>query len=126
MYHHLQSEDEEGITIDIPLEEKLKVLLESVSQGDNDQPDQNTLDTELMLTGQYFVYANRKIEGSEALTTEKIDWYLPKKNLKYAELLEQIVEGKDVDQVEGAGTVGNAHQRRRRQGTVADVGCARS
>lgn len=102
LYHHLQSEDEDGIAIVIPQEEKLKVLLESVSQGDNDEPDQNTLDTELMLTGQYFVYAKRKIEGSEAMATEKVDWYLPKKNLNYAELLEQIVEGKDVEQVEGA------------------------
>jgi len=102
LYHHLQSEDDDGIAVEIPYEEKLKALLESVSEGDNDQPDENTLDTELMLTGQYFVYANRKIEGSEALATEKMDWYLPKKNLKYAELLEQIVEGKDVEQVEGA------------------------
>ncbi len=102
LYNHLQEEEQDGIPVVIPHEEKLKELLHHESEHVKDSLDGERLETELMLTGQYFVYADRKIAGSGIAAPEKIDWYLPRKTVPYAELLENIVEGKDIDEVEGA------------------------
>jgi L,D-transpeptidase YcbB len=49
------------------------------------------IDVELMLTGQYFNYAKNIWGGKLSDDLKKMNWYLPKKNLSYAALLEKNI-----------------------------------
>ncbi len=85
----LMKTDEDGITDTIPYKEDFLKLIhyEDTSGLKNDSaPDINT---ELMLTAQYFNYARNIWGGKLNNDAESLNWYLPRKKLSYPEILEK-------------------------------------
>ena len=78
--------DQQGVTATVPYKDTLEQLLHSATDSFNIMaPDINT---ELMLTGEYFFYAKKIWEGALNNKAESINWYIPRKKLSYAQLLD--------------------------------------
>ncbi len=85
MYHKLNSTYEQGIQIKIPYKDKIDEVF------DEDSTDKvSDSDTELLLSSMYILYAKHVFQGIDAATQNKIEWYLPKKQLSYQTLLDSI------------------------------------
>ncbi len=82
----LESVTQEGVTATIPYKDTLESLLHSPAVRKPAAPD---LYTELMLTGEYFFYARNIWSGALNDKTDSVNWYIPRKQLSYASLLEQ-------------------------------------
>jgi murein L,D-transpeptidase YcbB/YkuD len=54
-------------------------------------PDVN--ETELMLTGQFFLYASKVYKGTD-VNTEELGWFIPRKKLDLSVLLDSIIQNK--------------------------------
>ena len=54
-------------------------------------------DRELMLTGQYLVYARKVLTGISDASVKDIEWYIPKKKMDYAALLDSALSGRKPD-----------------------------
>ncbi len=86
-----QHEETEGVNPKVPYRDEFMQLLnysDPVQESRQQKPD---IITELMLTGQYFNYAKNIWGGKLSNDLEKINWYLPKKKLSYAALLEKNI-----------------------------------
>jgi len=81
----LQNPQSDGVLKPLPYQQEFNQLVNKLGDG-LQEPD---LRTELMLTGQYFNYAHTVWGGAEADKAAKMGWYLPRKKLSYAELLER-------------------------------------
>ena len=51
------------------------------------------IETELMLSSQYFIYSKRVWSGLSEKISKSINWHLPRKKLNYNQLLDSIVSG---------------------------------
>ena len=58
----------------------------------------SSLETELMLTGQFFKYANKVYKGSD-LDAEDLGWFIPRKKIDLTQLLDSVIvnKGKNED-----------------------------
>lgn len=54
--------------------------------------DSTTLKLELMLTSQYFAFADIVWEGMDPNVSKKVDWNLPRKRVSYEEFLDSILK----------------------------------
>jgi len=82
----LENIKQEGVTANVPYKDTLDQLLHSATDTANKtRPDINT---ELMLTGEYFYYAMKIWGGALNKKADSINWYIPRKKLSYAQLLE--------------------------------------
>jgi murein L,D-transpeptidase YcbB/YkuD len=96
---HLQETDSLGLPMKIPQRDTLHKLFHyddregAISQL---KPD---ITSELMLTGQFFHYVKVKYGQRLSGSQEKIDWFLPRKKMNYEQLLEQTLQGNDIDKV---------------------------
>lgn len=61
-----------------------------------DSSNKPSIYTELMLTSQYFYYADKVWQGFDENALTSIDWYLPKKKVSYSQMLDSLIAGKDV------------------------------
>jgi murein L,D-transpeptidase YcbB/YkuD len=96
----LSNIEEEGVTSDVPYKDTLDVLFHNPVDSSNlNAPDINT---ELMLTGEYFYYAKKVWAGELNDKAESIDWYLPRKKLSYAALLDNNLKNGTVGEPGGA------------------------
>jgi murein L,D-transpeptidase YcbB/YkuD len=96
LINHLNTQQSDGILKKFPYREEFNKLINQLQNGEQQKPQGAT---ELMLTAQYFNYAKNSWGGSESNKTADIGWYLPKKKLTYADLLQhQLTE--PVDSVE--------------------------
>ena len=96
---HLQETSNRYISYEIPYKDTLHKLFlyedskETKAQG---KPD---ITSELLLTGEYFHYAKKRwgqrLDGSP----ESVEWYLPRKKLDYAGLLDETIKGQDYDSI---------------------------
>lgn len=80
---------DDGLTEAIPYEAEFLQLTsynDSTGKVAGDKPDINT---ELMLTGEYFNFARKVWAGQLNDKAESLKWYLPRKKVSYAELLEK-------------------------------------
>lgn len=89
-----QHEEVEGVQPKIPYKEECIQLLHYADPGA--EPVKPNIIVELMLTGQYFNYAHNIWGGKLSSDLEKIKWYLPKKKLSYAALLEKNISQPDL------------------------------
>jgi murein L,D-transpeptidase YcbB/YkuD len=95
----LSNIEEEGVTSDIPYRDTLDFLFHnSVDSSNLNAPDVNT---ELMLTGEYFYYAQKVWAGEFNSKAESVNWYLPRKKLSYAALLEDNLKNGSIGEPEG-------------------------
>ncbi len=82
----LSDVEHEGVTANFPYKDSIDQIFHSYSDTTNKfEPDINT---ELLLTGEYFYYAKKIYAGALNSKAESINWYLPRKKLSYAALLD--------------------------------------
>ncbi|MFT4152726.1 L,D-transpeptidase family protein [Parafilimonas sp.] len=86
---------QEGVTAHIPYKDTLEELLRTTNLL---KPDINT---ELMLTGEYFYYAKKIYAGMLDGQTDSINWYLPRKKLSYAALLTNNLSSGNIGEPRG-------------------------
>lgn len=82
---------DDGLTDSIPYEAeflKLTGYNDSIGKVTSNKPD---LNTELMLTGEYFNFARKVWAGQFNDKAESLKWYLPRKKVSYAELLKNNI-----------------------------------
>lgn len=92
----LMNGNEEGVADSIPYKEKFLKLIhynDTTMQANESAPDINT---ELMLTGQYFNYAKTVWAGQLNNKAASLNWYLPRKSISYAELLDKNIKAGDI------------------------------
>lgn len=51
------------------------------------------LETELLLTRQFFIYANKVYKGSD-INTDELDWFIPRKKLSVSNILDSLIKNK--------------------------------
>jgi murein L,D-transpeptidase YcbB/YkuD len=90
LYNRIVQIRDNGLNPDIPYEEAYKNMMEDASLG-------LSTDRELMLTGQYLVYASKVLTGLSESKLKEIEWYIPKKKTDYASLLDSLLSGRKVD-----------------------------
>jgi murein L,D-transpeptidase YcbB/YkuD len=80
----------DGITKELPY---VQVLDSLVYEGSLEKvTDTTVLNLELMLTAQYFAFADIVWDGMDASVSKKVDWNLPRKKVSYEEFLDSILE----------------------------------
>ncbi|HNP24812.1 MAG TPA: L,D-transpeptidase family protein [Panacibacter sp.] len=67
-----------------------------ISNDGLDSANKPAVYTELMLTAQYFYYADKVWQGFNDKTLTSIDWFLPRKKVSYTQMLDSLIGGKDV------------------------------
>ena len=63
------------------------------SNGKKHKPDE-VLNTELLLTGQFFKYASKMYKGTDSSITD-LGWFIPRKKVNLAALLDSVILSKD-------------------------------
>lgn len=72
-------------------------LYDSVTGGNFQFNIQDSIvfQTELLLTAQFFRYAYRKYQGSNAVNTRQLEWYIPRKRINSVEVLDTMLARKE-------------------------------
>jgi len=74
---------------------KLQQLLDSINEVPSVKLSGNDmLNTELLLTSQFFRYARRAYQGSTRLNTQDLGWYIPRKKINFSALLDSLINSK--------------------------------
>jgi murein L,D-transpeptidase YcbB/YkuD len=79
----------EGVYKEIPYKSTLYKMMDNVSQKSSQTPD---IDLELMLTAQYFVFANTVWQGMGDAVSRAVNWYLPRKKISYELYLDSLLK----------------------------------
>ncbi|MEO7045951.1 MAG: L,D-transpeptidase family protein, partial [Ferruginibacter sp.] len=90
LYNHIADLDNEGVKDKLPYQKEFATMMV------DENKDSLDVDTEIMLTAQYFVYAKQAWTGLNEKQTQSLDWYLPRKKIAYNLLLDSFILGKDV------------------------------
>lgn len=90
----------DGVNGEIPYAEVLDSLLYNANPERSS--DANSLKLELMLTAQYFAFADMVWAGMDVSVSRKVDWNLPRKRVSYEAFLDSILnlapeKVKDID-----------------------------
>lgn len=94
LINHLIYADSEAIDISIPhRQEFIDLLNYGVTDTVFNVNDSITIYKELMLTAQYFNYAKQVWEGGDDSARLKSGWFIPRKKLSYANLLDSLTIG---------------------------------
>ena len=90
LFNKIENISEEGINTQLYYEEDLHKML------DNDSSlsftEKANISVELMLTAQYFFYAQKIWTGISDKALREIDWGLPRKKLSYEAILDSLLE----------------------------------
>lgn len=92
----IMDSESDGVNPSIPYKPAFLKLLNYNDSGTVKNPNRPDLQTELMLTGQYFNYAKRIFAGSLNSKATSLNWLLPRKKLSYASLLEQNISSNTI------------------------------
>lgn len=81
---------------------ELELLYDSALNKTTKLHDSIRLKTEVLLTAQFFKYSRRAYQGSADLNTEELDWFIPRKKIDPAALLDSLLlhKGKNVAEYE--------------------------
>lgn len=79
----------EGVNKELPYIQSLDSLLYVDNSGNFTKDSKVKL--ELMLTAQYFAFADIVWEGMDASVLKEVDWHLPRKKVSYEEYLDSIL-----------------------------------
>jgi murein L,D-transpeptidase YcbB/YkuD len=86
LYNLVYNIDANGLPIDIPYADEYTKLMEDPSAD-------SILTRELMITGQYLVYARKVLTGISESDSRSTDWFIPRKKVEYASLLDSLLSG---------------------------------
>lgn len=90
LFNKIENIADEGTAARLHYEPELRQLMDSiVAQTAPVQPD---LQLELLLTAQYFFYAQHVWSGLGEKAMREVEWDLPRKKLSYAALLDSLLE----------------------------------
>lgn len=81
---------DEGIEEKVPYTQVTDSLIYSENLTENIKKP--SIEIELLLTGQYFVFANEVWQGVDEKTSKSVQWYLPRKKVSYGILLDSLIE----------------------------------
>lgn len=87
LYNRIMQLRDNGLADAAPYMEEYGQMMEDQSPG-------LSADRELMLTGQYLVYAGKVLTGIPESDTRRVQWYIPRKKMNYAALLDSLLSGK--------------------------------
>jgi murein L,D-transpeptidase YcbB/YkuD len=87
LYNRIMQLRDNGLTDAAPYMEEYGQMMEDQTPG-------LSADRELMLTGQYLVYAGKVLTGIPESDTRRVQWYIPRKKMNYAALLDSLLSGK--------------------------------
>lgn len=82
----------EGVNKELPYYQSLDSLIYNGNPGQ--LADTLKVKLELMLTAQYFAFADLVWEGMDPKVSNEVNWYLPRKKVSYEEYLDSILEAK--------------------------------
>ena len=84
---------EEGLPDKIPYKQEFAELM-----GNNgiDSTGHPSVPAELMLSTQYFLYASNVWGGISEKQSNEMKWYLPRKKVSFALLLDSLINGKNI------------------------------
>jgi murein L,D-transpeptidase YcbB/YkuD len=86
LINHLQTKQSDGVLKTFPYKADFDKMVNELQS----EPQQKTnIEFELLLTAQYFNYAKNVWGGAAASKAADMGWYLPKKQLSYADLLQK-------------------------------------
>jgi len=80
----------DGVNRELPYTQVLDSLIYEVSL--EKVSDASVLNLELMLTAQYFAFADIVWTGMDASVSRKVDWNMPRKKVSYEEFLDSILK----------------------------------
>lgn len=74
----------------------LKQLYDTLENGGRIVPmnDSNRLNTELLLTGQFFRYAEKAYQGNNSLDAADLKWFIPRKKINMVATLDSLIAHK--------------------------------
>ena len=87
--HRVMNLETEGLDRELPYSQYLDSM---VYNGNSDRfSEKQKIGVELMLTAQYFAFANLVWEGMEDSVSKAVNWYLPRKSVSYEAYLDSIL-----------------------------------
>ena len=86
LYNLVLNIDENGLPTDVPYPDVYTKLME-------DESSDSMTTRELMITGQYLVYARKVLSGIPESGTRAQNWYIPRKKIEYTSLLDSLLSG---------------------------------
>ena len=77
---------------------KMSTLYNNFFADSTEHRNHSSLETELMLTGQFFKYANKVYKGGD-VDAEELGWFIPRKKVNLSVMLDSVIanKGKDED-----------------------------
>ncbi len=87
LYNRIIQLRDNGVADVAPYMEEYAGMMEEQSAG-------VSTERELMLTGQYLFYAGKVLSGVPESDTRQMQWYIPRKKMDYATLLDSLLKGK--------------------------------
>jgi L,D-transpeptidase YcbB len=86
LYNHLNNLELEGISATVPYKEVLDSLFDDQLETKGDQADM-----EILLTAEYFFYAEKVWSGIPKANTDKLAWFLPRKKLNLPFMMDSLL-----------------------------------
>jgi murein L,D-transpeptidase YcbB/YkuD len=87
LYNHLNNLDLEGVSTSIPY----KNILDSLF-GNDETSKKIVPDLEILLTAEYFFYADKVWTGMSKENTDKLAWFLPRKKLNLPYMMDSLLK----------------------------------
>ena len=87
LYNRMQNLQAEGLSTTIPYLDEADSLMEMEDIKDKHQSS----NTDMLLTAQYFYFANKVWGGISETNSRKINWYLPRKKVDYEAFLDSLL-----------------------------------
>jgi len=90
LFNHIKNIETEGVESKLPYQNEFTEMMS------DENMDSLNVNTEIMLTAQYFIYAKNVWAGISEKQTKSINWYVPRKKISYSLLLDSLIDGKDI------------------------------
>jgi murein L,D-transpeptidase YcbB/YkuD len=87
MYNRVNQISAEGIPTKVPYKKELDELFEDSGRG-----EKPSVNSELLISGMYFYYADKVIGGMDASKSKQTGWYLPREKTDYVAYLDTLME----------------------------------
>ena len=87
MYNRVNQIGTEGVTSKVPYKKELDELFEDSGRG-----EKPSVNSELLISGMYFYYADKVIGGLDTDKSRQTGWYLPREKTDYVAYLDELME----------------------------------
>jgi len=91
LYDRASQIEEEGVPVALPYKEKYAKLFD-------DRRTRASAENDLLITSMYLFYAKKTLKGIAPAQSKELGWFLPRNRVSYADYLEKLFDGKDVEQ----------------------------